>query len=132
MTRSLNVNMTAVRKLIAVLAVLFVAGSTENEPSQTPLFSRADATKIIAEAHRIVNPGGIERLEKVRIGGIDQWVSIRGTDRRNPDLGMKQSTASRSLNGRHSSLDKSATGTSGLESFMRTAAIPPFISGNCS
>jgi pimeloyl-ACP methyl ester carboxylesterase len=86
MTRSLNVNMTAVRKLIAVLAVLFVASSAENKPSQTPLFSRADATKIIAEADRIVNPGGIERIEKVRIGGIDQWVSIRGTDRRNPVL----------------------------------------------
>ena len=28
----------------------------------------------------------MERLEKVRIGGIDQWVSIRGTDRRNPVL----------------------------------------------
>ena len=29
---------------------------------------------------------GIEQLEKVRIGGIDQWVSIRGTDKRNPVL----------------------------------------------
>jgi proline iminopeptidase len=28
----------------------------------------------------------VERLEKVRIGGIDQWVSVRGTDRRNPVL----------------------------------------------
>jgi len=28
----------------------------------------------------------VERLEKVRIGGIDQWVSIRGADRRNPVL----------------------------------------------
>jgi proline iminopeptidase len=28
----------------------------------------------------------VERLDKVRIGGIDQWVSIRGDDRRNPVL----------------------------------------------
>ena len=28
----------------------------------------------------------MERLDKVRIGGIDQWVSIRGDDRRNPVL----------------------------------------------
>jgi proline iminopeptidase len=48
--------------------------------------NRAEATRIVAEMRRIVTPGGIERLEKVRIGGIDQWVSIRGFDRRNPVL----------------------------------------------
>jgi hypothetical protein len=68
-----------------VVAVLWVVGSPENGTSPKP-FSRADATKVIAEARRIVNPGGVERLEKVRIGGIDQWVSSRGTDRRNPVL----------------------------------------------
>jgi pimeloyl-ACP methyl ester carboxylesterase len=48
--------------------------------------SRAEATAIIADARKIVTPNGVEQLEKVRIGGIDQWVSIRGTDRRNPVL----------------------------------------------
>jgi pimeloyl-ACP methyl ester carboxylesterase len=43
-------------------------------------------TQIIANARRIVNPGGVERLETVRIGGLEQWVSIRGTDTRNPVL----------------------------------------------
>jgi proline iminopeptidase len=85
MTFNLNISITAVRKLAALLAVLSVAGSSENELSPKP-FSRAEATKIIGEAHRIVNPGGVERLEKVRIGGIDQWVSIRGTNRKNPVL----------------------------------------------
>lgn len=47
---------------------------------------RGDATRIIAEARKIVTPNGIERLETVRIGGIDQWVSVRGKDRRNPVL----------------------------------------------
>jgi hypothetical protein len=37
---------------------------------------------------KIVTPEGIERLEKVRVGGIDQWISIRGLDRRNPILLM--------------------------------------------
>src|SRR6185437_6840540 len=49
-------------------------------------FSRAEATQIITNARKVVNPGGIERLQKVPIGGIDQWVSIRGTDMRNPVL----------------------------------------------
>jgi hypothetical protein len=40
--------------------------------------NRAGATEIIAEARRIVTPNGVERLEVVKIGGIDQWVSVRG------------------------------------------------------
>jgi hypothetical protein len=48
--------------------------------------NRAEATAIVAAARRILTPYGVERLEKVKIGGIDQWVSIRGTDRRNPVL----------------------------------------------
>jgi proline iminopeptidase len=53
---------------------------------QSRCAGRDNAVRIIAEARRIVTPLGIERLEKVRIGGIDQWVSIRGKDRRNPVL----------------------------------------------
>ena len=52
----------------------------------SPPTSRAQATAIIANARKIVTPNGVERLQKVRIGGIDQWVSIRGADRRNPVL----------------------------------------------
>ena len=54
----------------------------------TPPSSRAESTRIIGELRRVVADGGIERLEAVRIGGIDQWVSIRGNDRRNPVLLM--------------------------------------------
>jgi proline iminopeptidase len=50
------------------------------------LADRAEATAIIANARKILTPNGVERLEKVRIGGIDQWVSIRGADGRNPIL----------------------------------------------
>ncbi|HEY7293510.1 MAG TPA: alpha/beta fold hydrolase, partial [Dehalococcoidia bacterium] len=35
---------------------------------------------------RIVTPTGIERAEAVNIGGIRQWVTIRGYDRNNPVL----------------------------------------------
>jgi pimeloyl-ACP methyl ester carboxylesterase len=48
--------------------------------------SRQEVTGIIAQSRRIVSPNGIEELRKVRIGGIDQWLSIRGRDRRNPIL----------------------------------------------
>jgi pimeloyl-ACP methyl ester carboxylesterase len=39
-----------------------------------------------AQRLRIRNPRGIEEAGFVRIGGIDQWVQIRGEDRSNPVL----------------------------------------------
>ena len=47
---------------------------------------RSEASAIIANARKILTPNGVERDEKVRIGGIEQWVSIRGRDKRNPVL----------------------------------------------
>jgi proline iminopeptidase len=74
-----------VRELTAVLVLLGAACSAGHEPlPKSP--GLAEATKTIAEARRIMNPDGVERLEKLRIGGIDQWVSIRGADLRNPVL----------------------------------------------
>src|ERR1700694_428933 len=66
---------------LAVLATVPVRSQEAAKPA-----SRAEATAIIANAHKIFTANGVERLEKVRIGGIDQWVSIRGADRRNPVL----------------------------------------------
>jgi proline iminopeptidase len=76
-------------KLLLYLTAAFtgLAGPPLAGDAATPKpFSRAEATAIIADTRKIVTPNGIERLEKVRIGGIDQWVSIRGRDKRNPVL----------------------------------------------
>jgi proline iminopeptidase len=75
---------TPAAHLLTVLAVFAMAPARADPPAKPA--SRAEATAIIANARKIVTPNGVERLEKVRIGGIDQWVSIRGTDRRNPVL----------------------------------------------
>lgn len=48
--------------------------------------NRAEAVEIISELRRIVAPEGLERTEKLRIGGIYQWVSVRSRDLRNPVL----------------------------------------------
>jgi pimeloyl-ACP methyl ester carboxylesterase len=61
-----------------------MAPARADEPTKP--FSRPEATAIISNARKIVTPNGVERIEKVRIGGIEQWVSIRGADRRNPVL----------------------------------------------
>jgi proline iminopeptidase len=67
---------------LTFLAMFGIASARADEPVKPA--NRAEATAIIADARKILTPNGVERLEKVGIGGIDQWVSIRGTDRRNP------------------------------------------------
>ncbi|MGH8054578.1 MAG: alpha/beta fold hydrolase [Stenotrophomonas sp.] len=72
-----------------LLLTLLALGAISAHAADAPrAFTRADATSAIADMRKIVVPGGIERLEKVRIGGIDQWISIRGNNPRNPVLLM--------------------------------------------
>jgi proline iminopeptidase len=72
-----------------LLATLLLAGTCVAAPATAVApSSRAEATRIVADMRRVVTDEGVERLEKVRIGGIEQWVSIRGNDRRNPVLLM--------------------------------------------
>jgi proline iminopeptidase len=68
---------------LAFASMLAVAAA-QAEPATSGGLS--EATAIIANARKILTPHGVERLERVRIGGIDQWVSIRGRDNRNPIL----------------------------------------------
>ncbi|WP_171439765.1 alpha/beta fold hydrolase [Myxococcus xanthus] len=68
------------------LAALLL-GSIQAQAEEAPgPRNRAEAVEIIAELRKIVAPEGMERTEKLRIGGIDQWVSIRSRDLRNPVL----------------------------------------------
>lgn len=46
---------------------------------------RSQATQAIA-ANQKVAPGGIDELKAVEIGGIQQWISVRGNDPHNPIL----------------------------------------------
>lgn len=39
-----------------------------------------------AEAFAIRSPHGVQKASYVRLGGVEQWVTIRGQDRRNPVL----------------------------------------------
>jgi hypothetical protein len=40
----------------------------------------------VAEERAITSPNGINSLEPVRIGGIEQWVEVRGQNVNNPIL----------------------------------------------
>jgi proline iminopeptidase len=75
---------TLAARLFIFVAVFAMVPVRADEPVKPA--SRAQAIAIIADARKILTPNGVERLEKVRIGGIEQWVSVRGADRRNPVL----------------------------------------------
>ena len=40
----------------------------------------------VSQRHAILSPRGIDSLERVRIGGIDQWIEVRGQDVNSPIL----------------------------------------------
>jgi hypothetical protein len=41
---------------------------------------------ILAEVGKIASPNGIDEAKAVDIGGIRQWITVRGRDQRNPIL----------------------------------------------
>ena len=47
---------------------------------------RSYLQRATAERIRIASPAGIASLEKVRLGGVEQWIQIRGHDRAKPIL----------------------------------------------
>ena len=85
--------MTAAVRTIALLlaGLLAVASSARAQAAASGgAASSADwrtpVQKILRDVRRIPSPPGIEETFAVRIGGIDQWISVRGRDRRNPIL----------------------------------------------
>ena len=57
--------------------------STPSADTEAQTMTRDEVTRIIDNTRKIVSPNGVDERIKLRIGGIDQWVSIRGRDRRN-------------------------------------------------
>jgi proline iminopeptidase len=77
-------NFNAARWAILTAAAMWAATVQSAEKTYT----RAEVTSIIAEARKIVSPNGIEELLEIPIGETQQWISVRGRDRRNPVLLM--------------------------------------------
>jgi len=64
-----------------VLVILGVASPGVQAQQST---HNKQARETIADLQRIVAPSGIQESYKTRIGGIDQWLNVRGQDRDNP------------------------------------------------
>lgn len=74
--------------LAALLACSIPALAAPTATSAQPAGDEphAAAKRILGDIQRVVTPDGVQSLETVRLGGIDQWISIRGADRDNPVL----------------------------------------------
>ena len=77
--------------MLLVISTGAMAGTNDTAkpnavPDKSVKMSREEVTRIIANSRRIVSPNGVEELVRVPINGTDQWLSIRGRDRRNPIL----------------------------------------------
>jgi proline iminopeptidase len=66
--------------------MLISAFSAKSSGQVSTIEGRDDAVAIIAEFRKIHTPEGIEVLEQVELGGVSQWISIRGRNRDNPVL----------------------------------------------
>ena len=74
--------MKTIALLLLLLAALCPAAHAQgNPPADT---SYAKAREVVHDLERIVAPTGIQESYKARIGGIDQWINVRGQDRANP------------------------------------------------
>jgi pimeloyl-ACP methyl ester carboxylesterase len=70
---------------IAFAFLFFVAVWPRLNAEECPDTARyKDAREIIQHLERIVVPSGIQESYKTKIGGIDQWINVRGQDRSNP------------------------------------------------
>ena len=70
------------KTIIALLPMTFCAISNAQEcPDVAPY---QGAREVIEDLGRIVAPTGVQESYETRIGGIDQWITVRGQDRANP------------------------------------------------
>lgn len=75
------------RKLLRVARLIFVGLFLLLLVGIGAIFMlRAHRQRVTAEQLAIHAPNGIEEAMCVKIGGIDQWIQIRGQDRDNPVL----------------------------------------------
>ena len=72
--------------LTLALAALALAAAPPSDPPPVGPNSRAEAVKIIAGLREIVSPEGLQASETVKIGGVEQVLSVRSQDLRNPVL----------------------------------------------
>jgi pimeloyl-ACP methyl ester carboxylesterase len=68
----------------ALLGMLGTGAAAQDADTQARAKAYGKARAAVADLEKIATPGGVQDAYKTRIGGIDQWISVRGQDRANP------------------------------------------------
>ncbi|HEY7979813.1 MAG TPA: alpha/beta fold hydrolase, partial [Rhizomicrobium sp.] len=71
-------------RLIAALALATPIAA--HAADTRPPFTQDHARAIIRDLQKVVSPNGIDQQMEITIGGIKQWITIRGRNRDNPIL----------------------------------------------
>jgi pimeloyl-ACP methyl ester carboxylesterase len=74
------------RGIVAALCLALLAACVVPVRAQAPESAYVEVRPLIADMQRIVTPHGVQSVERVTLGGMEQWISIRGNDRRQPLL----------------------------------------------
>lgn len=72
--------------ILVVMISLAAPASAQTPSPQTPEEAYVAVRPMIADMQRIVTPEGVQTTERVPLGGMEQWISVRGADRSNPIL----------------------------------------------
>jgi pimeloyl-ACP methyl ester carboxylesterase len=70
----------------AIVAVSMVPAAAARADAPRQNYTRAEVAGVIGDIQKIVSPNGVQEQLEIPIGGIKQWISVRGRDRRNPIL----------------------------------------------
>jgi pimeloyl-ACP methyl ester carboxylesterase len=70
----------------ALLGMLATGAAAQDAESDAQAQAKAwrEARAAVADLEKIAAPGGVQDSYKTRIGGIDQWINVRGQDKGNP------------------------------------------------
>jgi hypothetical protein len=71
-------------RLLVLLALACACLCTCLCAGAQPEDAYARARAIVADLGRITAPSGVQETYKTAIGGVDQWLNVRGQDRANP------------------------------------------------
>lgn len=72
-----------IARLLALAALAVPALLQAAPPEQDPY---AEARRIVGDVQAQVAPGSVQERHLVELGGVRQWISVRGADRDNPIL----------------------------------------------
>jgi pimeloyl-ACP methyl ester carboxylesterase len=71
-------------KRIWIWALLAIACADVRAQDDAKTQAWTQARAIVADLDKIVAPHGVQESYKTRIGGVDQWLTVRGQERDNP------------------------------------------------